>query len=112
MEQANLTQVKEAFYSVKTKTLLNRPTLAMHGNNKWRIFLTIYVDNSYEITPNVGIFFRITFVSKWNCKTFHETNETLSEIKPLNYQKQKASLFRKRKLQLITNAGYLWFRET
>lgn len=54
--------------------------------------LRIYVNNSYEITTNVENFLRIAFVSTWNFKTFHKTSETLSEIKPLNYWKQNASL--------------------
>lgn len=47
-----------------------------------------------------GFFFRIAFASKWNFKTIHKTNETLSEMKPLNYQKQKA-----RTLKSVTNIG-------
>lgn len=33
MRQANLTQVKEAVYSVKIKMLPNRTKLAIHGNS-------------------------------------------------------------------------------
>lgn len=66
MRQVNLTQVKEAVYSVKIKILLNRTKLAIHENS-WeeqvKILPRIYVDDSYENTANMGNFFRIAFVS-------------------------------------------------
>lgn len=82
MRQANLTQVKEAVYSVKIKLLPNRTKLAIHGihgHSKQRIF-SESVDNSCEITPTWGIFSELPLFPKEIFKAFHETSRTLSEI--------------------------------
>lgn len=81
MGLVNLTQVKEAIYSVKTKMLLSRTKVAIHGKNKWISF-----SESMQITPNVEILFRTALVPKRNLKTFDETSKTLLKT---NYQKTK-----------------------
>ena len=102
---ANLTQVKKAVYIVKTKILLSRTKVVLHGNNKWIFFFWKSTWRTPMRLLQMWRFFSELLLLQMKFKDFWWNKWNLIKKEPLNYQKQNTSLVRKRKLKSLTNVG-------